>query len=248
VAGLQPGDVIVSVDGKAVKGNPDVFIDATKSHADRPEALVVSRGGVERTITVTPADGRTAHEAGVEVPKGTAPFGVIGVSLGAPTERMGPVTGLAHTGSDLVHFTWASVVGVAHLFSPSATVQRFGEVTSAKAASQAAADGTRVSSVVGAVQTAKDAVHAGIGDLLIILISINLFVGIFNLFPMLPLDGGHVAIAVYEKVRTGRSKVRYHADVAKLLPYTWAMVAFLGILFATSLLTDLLHPAANPFG
>ena len=139
-------------------------------------------------------------------------------------------------------------MGVAHLFSPSATVQRFGEVTSAKAASQAAADGTRVSSVVGAVQTAKDAVHAGIGDLLIILISINLFVGIFNLFPMLPLDGGHVAIAVYEKFRTGRSKVQYHADVAKLLPYTWAMVAFLGVLFATSLLTDLLHPAANPFG
>ena len=248
VAGLQPGDVIVSVDGKAVKGNPDVFIDATKSHADRPEALVVSRGGVERTITVTPADGRTAHEAGVEVPKGTAPFGVIGVSLGAPTERMGPVTGLAHTGSDLVHFTWASVVGVAHLFSPSATVQRFGEVTSAKAASQAAADGTRVSSVVGAVQTAKDAVHAGIGDLLIILISINLFVGIFNLFPMLPLDGGHVAIAVYEKIRTGKSKVLYHADVAKLMPFTWLFMLFLAVLIVPALLTDILHPAANPFG
>ena len=105
----------------------------------------------------------------------------------------------------MVRFSWASVVGVAHLFSPSATVQRFGQVTSAKAASQASADGTRVQSVVGVVQTAKDAVHAGIGDLLIILISINLFVGIFNLFPMLPLDGGHVAIAVYEKIRTARS-------------------------------------------
>ena len=63
---------------------------------------------------------------------------------------------------------------------------------------------------------------------------------------MLPLDGGHVAIAVYEKIRTGRSTTKYHADVAKLLPYTWAMVAFLGILFATTLLTDLLHPMANP--
>ena len=209
---------------------------------------MVSRHGVERTVTVTPADGRTAHEAGVRVPAGQAPFGVVGVSLGAPDVRAGPVSALARTGSDLVHFTWASVVGVAHLFSPSATVQRFGQVTSARAASQAAADGTRVSSVVGAVQTAEDAVHAGIGDLLIILISINLFVGIFNLFPMLPLDGGHVAIAVYERIRTGRSGTPYHADVAKLLPYTWAMVAFLGVLFATSLLTDLLHPAANPFG
>ena len=121
-------------------------------------------------------------------------------------------------------------------------------MTSAKAASQAGADGTRVQSIVGAVQTATDAVHAGIGDLLIILISINLFIGIFNLFPMLHLDGGHVAIAIYEKIRTGRSKVLYHANVTKLLPFTWALVIFLGVLFATTLLTDLLHPMANPFG
>ena len=42
---------------------------------------------------------------------------------------------------------------------------------------------------------------------------------------MLPLDGGHVAIAVYEKIRTGRRKVLYHADVAKLMPFTWLMLA-----------------------
>jgi hypothetical protein len=57
-----------------------------------------------------------------------------------------------------------------------------------------------------------------------------------------------VAIAVYEKIRSTGSRVRYHADVAKLLPYTWALVAFLAVLFTTSLLTDLLHPQANPFG
>jgi len=248
LAGVRAGDVIVTADGHEVKGDPTVFVKATKNHPGVPETLVLSRNGTLRTVTVTPADGRIDHEAGVSAPSGTAPYGIIGVSLGAPNERVSPLTGLAHTGSDLVHFTWASVVGVAHLFSPTATVQRFGQVTSAKAANQAAADGTRVSSVVGAVQTAQDAVHAGIGDLLIILISINLFVGIFNLFPMLPLDGGHVAVAIYEKIRTGRSKVKYHADVTKLLPYTWAMVLFLGVLFATSLLTDLLHPAANPFG
>jgi membrane-associated protease RseP (regulator of RpoE activity) len=188
------------------------------------------------------------HESGASQPSGTRPYGLIGVSLGSPVERIGPAAGLARTGSDMVRFSWASIIGVAHLFSPSAAVRRFGEIISAKAADQATADGTRVQSIVGAVQTARDAVHAGIGDLLIILISINLFVGIFNLFPMLPLDGGHVAIAAYEKIRTGRSKERYHADVSKLLPFTYAMVVFLGILFATTLLTDLLHPMANPFG
>jgi membrane-associated protease RseP (regulator of RpoE activity) len=248
VAGLRAGDVVVSADGRPVSGNGDTLVTELHRHPGRPVTLVVDRSGTTRTIVVTPVDGRTVREPGLTQPPGTAPYGLIGVSLDAPVERVGLLTGLARSGADMVRFSWASVVGVAHLFSPAATVQRFGQLTSAKAASQASANGTRVQSVVGVVQTAKDAVHAGIGDLLIVLISINLFVGIFNLFPMLPLDGGHVAIAVYEKIRSTGSRVRYHADVAKLLPYTWALVAFLGVLFTTSLLTDLLHPQANPFG
>ena len=65
---------------------------------------------------------------------------------------------------------------------------------------------------------------------------------------MLPLDGGHVAIAVYEKIRTGRHRVMYHADVAKLMPFTWLLLLFLGILIVPALLTDIIHPVANPFG
>jgi len=248
VAGIRPGDVVVSADGRPVRGDGQTLVDALHGNAGRPVTLVVERDGARRTVVVTPVDGRTVHEAGVTQPPGTAPYGLVGISLGSPVERVGPVAGVVRTGADLARFSWASVVGVAHLFQPSAVVQRFDQVSSAKAASQASANGTRVQSVVGVVQTATDAVHAGIGALLIILISINLFVGIFNLFPMLPLDGGHVAIAVYEKIRSTVSRKRYHADVSKLLPYTWALVAFLGILFTTSLLTDLLHPQANPFG
>jgi membrane-associated protease RseP (regulator of RpoE activity) len=248
LAGLRTGDVVISADGRAVSGNPDALVSAIRNHPGEPVTLVVTRNATRRTISVVPVDGRTVHEQGVALPVGTKPFGLIGVSLGAPTEILGPVTGLTRTATGLVRYSWASVVGVAHLFSPQATVQRFQNVTSAKAASQSAANGTRVSSIVGAVQTATDAAHAGVAYLLGILVAINLFVGIFNLFPMLPLDGGHVAIAIYEKIRTGRKKVQYHADVTKLLPYTWAMVAILGVLFATTLLTDILHPMANPFG
>jgi membrane-associated protease RseP (regulator of RpoE activity) len=247
-AGIRPGDVVVSADGRAVKGDTTTLISVIHSHPDTPVTLVVQRDGTDHTLVVTPVDGRTVHETGATQPSGTAPYGVIGVNLGSPVERVGPVTGLGQSVDDMVRFSWASVVGVAHLFSPSATVQRFREVGSAKAANQATADGTRVSSLVGVGRMAEDALRVSLGDFLIILISINLFVGIFNLFPMLPLDGGHVAIAVYEKIRTGRSKVLYHADVTKLLPFTWALVLFLAVLVATSLLTDLLHPVSNPFG
>jgi membrane-associated protease RseP (regulator of RpoE activity) len=248
VAGIRPGDVVVSVDGKAIDGRVDDLMSAIKNHPDQPVTVVVDRGGATKTLTVTPADGRVDREAGVVAPKGTAPFGIIGVTLGSPNQRYTPVHALASTGSGLAHITWGSVVGVAHLFSPSSVAQRFDEVSSAKAANQAAADGTRVTSIYGAGRVAVQAVQAGVGDLLLILISINIFVGIFNLFPMLPLDGGHVAIAVYEKIRTGRKRVSYHADVAKLMPFTYMMLLFLGVLFATSLLTDILHPMANPFG
>jgi membrane-associated protease RseP (regulator of RpoE activity) len=248
VAGLRPGDVVVTVDGKAVAGNATGLISVIQSHPGKPVTLVVDRAGSTRTLVVTPINGRTVHEAGVNRPKGKAPFGLVGFSLDSPNQRVNPVTGLVRSVDDLARFSWISVVGVAHLFTPSETLQRFHDLTNAKAANQAAANGTRVSSIVGAGAAAEDALRISVGDFLIILISINLFVGIFNLFPMLPLDGGHVAIAVYEKFRTGRSRRLYHADVSKLLPYTYAFLAFLGVLFATTLLTDLIHPMGNPFG
>jgi membrane-associated protease RseP (regulator of RpoE activity) len=248
VAGVRPGDVVVSIDGKAVGGNVTAVTGAVHSHPDAPLTVVVERNGHERTLTVTPANGRVEHEQGVVAPSGTAPFGVIGVAFGEPVQRTNPLRAVASTPENLWNLTRASVVGVGHIFTPGAISQRFNEVGSAKAADQAAANGTRTESIVGIVNTATQAAQAGIGEFLSILIVINVFFGVFNLFPMLPLDGGHVAIAVYEKIRTGRRRVAYHADAAKLLPFTWAMLALLGIVVVPALLTDILHPMANPFG
>jgi membrane-associated protease RseP (regulator of RpoE activity) len=248
VGGVRAGDIVVSIDGKAIDGDSNRLSTAIRSHPGQPLTVVVDRGGVDKTLTVTPANGRVRHEAGVVAPSGTAPYGVIGVSLGSPNERTGPVHALASTGNGLVHVTWASIQGVVHLFSPRSVAQRFDQVGSAKAANQAAANGTRARSIVGVVRTGDQALQAGIGDYLVILITLNIFFGVFNLFPMLPLDGGHVAIAIYEKIRTGRSKVLYHADAAKLMPFAWIMLVFLAVLVGTALLTDIFHPMANPFG
>ncbi len=247
-AGLRPGDIVVSVDGRPVRGNFGAFESAIQRHPDSPVQLVVQRDGHDRTLTVVPANGRVEHEAGVDAPKGTAPFGIIGVTSASPVDRTDPLAAVGHATTELGVVTWGSIVGVGHLFTPGGLASLTDQVTSAKAASQAAQNGTRVESIVGAARTAVQAAQAGVGDLLVILISINVFVGIFNLFPMLPLDGGHVVIAVYERIRSGRRSVAYHADAAKLLPFAWLMVAFLGVLFATTLLNDLIHPLANPFG
>jgi membrane-associated protease RseP (regulator of RpoE activity) len=246
--GIRAGDVVVTVDGKPIGGDVNALTTAIHDHPGVPVAVVVDRLGRTIPVTVTPANGRVLREQGAAPPAGTAPFGLIGVSLGSPVQRASPLHALASTGTDMGHFAWASVVGVGHLFSPGRVTQGFNQVTSAKAANNAAANGTRAQSIVGVVQTATQAAQAGVGDFLYILIVINVFFGIFNLFPMLPLDGGHVAIAVYEKIRTGRRKVMYHADVAKLMPYAWMLLLFLGIIIVPALLTDILHPMTNPFG
>ncbi len=246
--GIRPGDIVVSVDGTLIGGDLATLTAAIEHHPDQAMTVVVDRDGTQHTLTVTPANGRTEHEKGATPPPGTAPYGLIGVGLGSPVQTRSPLSAVASTGSELGSVAWASVDGIGHLFSPSGITQRFDQVTSAKAAAKAASDGTRAQSIVGIGQTATDALHAGIGDYLYILIVINIFFGVFNLFPMLPLDGGHVAIAVYEKIRTGRRKVLYHADVAKLMPFTWAFMLFLVILIVPAFLTDILHPMANPFG
>jgi membrane-associated protease RseP (regulator of RpoE activity) len=76
--------------------------------------------------------------------------------------------------------------------------------------------------------------------------AVNVFVGILNMLPMLPLDGGYVAIATYERLRTRRGR-RYHADLNKMAPFAYAFMGVLLVLFACTLYLDIVHPIANPF-
>ena len=72
------------------------------------------------------------------------------------------------------------------------------------------------------MRTATQAEQTGILYLIEILIALNIALGLLNMLPMLPLDGGHVAIAVYERIRTRRGQPYYQADVKKLLPVVYA--------------------------
>ena len=79
---------------------------------------------------------------------------------------------------------------------------------------------------------------SGLHNYLLFLVLINVFVGVFNLLPVLPLDGGHLAIATYERLRSRRGS-RYQADAAKLIPVTWAVVALLVGVFLVALYRDI---------
>ncbi len=60
--------------------------------------------------------------------------------------------------------------------------------------------------------------ESGLGGLLLTLAAVNVFVGLLNMFPVLPFDGGHAAIATYERLRSRRGRPPYRADISKMIP------------------------------
>ena len=97
---------------------------------------------------------------------------------------------------------------------------------------------SRPGTIVGATRISDD-----IGDfdgwagLLTLIASVNVSVGVFNMFPLLPLDGGHAAIATYERIRSRKGK-RYFADVNKLMPVAALCLALIAFMFLTGLYLD----------
>ena len=65
-----------------------------------------------------------------------------------------------------------------------------------------------------------------------------MFVGLFNMFPLLPFDGGHAAIATYERLRVAQGPAAYHADVGKMMPVAMAVMTLLAFLFVAGLYLD----------
>lgn len=101
---------------------------------------------------------------------------------------------------------------------------------------------TRPTTVVGASQIGGQLGESeGLKGVLLLLASVNVFVGVFNLFPLLPFDGGHAAIATYERLRS-RGGRRYRADVNKMIPVTTVVVGLLGFLLFVGLYLDITNP------
>jgi membrane-associated protease RseP (regulator of RpoE activity) len=83
-------------------------------------------------------------------------------------------------------------------------------------------------------------------SVLLLLIAVNLAFALLNMFPMIPLDGGHVAIAAYEWIRTRRGQPYYRADITKLFPVAAVFIGFLAMFVFASMYLDITHPIQLP--
>jgi membrane-associated protease RseP (regulator of RpoE activity) len=247
LAGLQPGDRILKIDGHSVT-NVNVLTKDLHNSTGALLTIEIVRSGRDKYVHVRPVDGRTVVVGGQRLSplKGPA-TGYIGIVVEDQSVTQSPLAAVPHA----ARYVWATVTAgvsaLVHVFSPSSFSSLLHQVTNTSAATNPKNQLSRPESIVGVVRIAVQGASAGAQVLLAILISLNVFVGILNMLPMLPLDGGHVAIATYERLRTRKSRQPYHADINKLLPFAFLFMAVLLVLFASTLYLDIAHPIANPF-
>lgn len=227
-ADLQVGDRIVGIDDQEILIFDDLR-DYVSNRAGESVVLEVERDGDVFT--------RSTVLASRELEDGSS-VGFLGVGPEFDRTRLGITSGLeafknTFTGSFAVMGNVFSPSGLSNLGS-----LMFEGTDDVSIQSEEAAE--RPVSLVGIVRIAGDD-GSNWFDRLALLASMNVFIGIFNLFPVLPLDGGHAAVATYERIRSGRGR-NHHVDFNKLLPFTYGVVAILAFLFVSTLWLDIFRP------
>ncbi|MDP9183456.1 MAG: site-2 protease family protein [Actinomycetota bacterium] len=233
--GLKPGDVVTAVNGTAITTASDL-VSRVKASAGKPVQLTVMRKGTPVVLRVTPAQ--------VTRPGATTPIGAIGVSVGAnyKNEHFGPVGIVRETGTTVKLLVTGTVETLTH---------KLGTISKVYGPDR---DPSGFIGVVGAGRISGEIAQAEvptsdkIANLFLLLAGLNLFVGVFNLLPLLPLDGGHIAVVWFEAVRDRIRRVRGYTgelqrvDMNKLMPLTFAVV----LLFAGFTLFLLGADIVNP--
>ncbi len=238
-AGLQRGDRVLSV-GSTTITKYGQLVEAIRSTPPGPVAIAYERDGQRRTAT---ADLVATQRPPVGEPTGELQtVSAIGLSVQAPRLAL--------------HYGAAAAVPASGWYlgqSVKLTFEAIGRFPSkipklVDAIGGAPRDIETPISVVGASRVGGEAVQLGLPIVFLALLGgLNVFVGVFNLFPLLPLDGGHVAVAWYERVRSSLASRRGRPDPGrvdynKLMPVTYVVILLFGGLTLLTLTADIVNP------
>jgi membrane-associated protease RseP (regulator of RpoE activity) len=203
LAGIRAGETIVAVGGRPVHTWTQVGNAIRAQPVGKLMSMTVLLDGRKQTLYL-----KTASVPGR---KGS----YIGIGEAIIYQPLSPVSAVSFAGSGFSDVLVGSAQAAGSL--PSEIHTLFNRNASSQSG---------VTSVVGVAQVAGQAVESGggwqntVSELLLIIISVNIFIGAFNLLPLLPLDGGHLAMLGYEKVRAWLARLRGRPDpgVADLQP------------------------------
>jgi membrane-associated protease RseP (regulator of RpoE activity) len=253
-AGLKPGDLIVSFNGTPISDWKGVR-DAIRANPERRVTIGVERDGVRRDVTVAPVlddrpvfDGKGEPVVRSDGSVVTEQVGFLGVTPTRDLVRQ-PITAVpAYIGTALGQTAGVvlqipqKMVGVAQAAFGSGERDPTGPVSIVGvgrfAGEVASADSTEVVQLTLADRFAQ---------LLLLLASLNLALFVFNLIPLLPLDGGHAAGALWEGTRRQLAKLRSRpdpgpVDVARALPLAYGVASLLIGMSVLLIYADIVRP------
>jgi membrane-associated protease RseP (regulator of RpoE activity) len=235
-AGFKAGDEILSINGNPVE---DWSVDV-KQIADSKGAELrfeILRDGEKITITAAPAYNEEAKRY------------ILGVVAALGTERDGFIDSASQAGRASWFLTKESVKSLIAL--PTKVPQLFRQTFMNEER-----DPNGLVGVVGAARVSGEAVGSDklngnerLTTFILLVASLNIFVGIFNLLPILPLDGGHMAVAIADEIRALFARLRKKTrpapiDVNVLTPITGVVVILLGILTVLLVIADIINPVS----
>ncbi len=235
-AGILAGDEVLAINGKQVN-NWYSDVQVIRNSHGAPLTLLIKRGSEQVTITAS---------AKLETIDGNKRY-VLGIINEVGIKRAGPVTALKNSGIVTKDFLVQSVKSLIKL--PSKIPALWGQTVGGQTR-----DPNGLVGVVGVARVSGQAVGNDslsiterISTFILIIASLNIFVGLFNLLPILPLDGGHMAVAIADEIRAffarlgGRPRPAA-IDVTLLTPITMVVFVILAALTVLLLVADIVNP------
>lgn len=236
-AGFQKGDKIIAIDGDR-STDWENQLSKIRNSQGRELVFTISRDGVEQKISAAPRM--------TNIEDGSSRY-VLGIINEFGTKRISPIQSVTTAAELTWRFTTASAKSLVQLPTkiPALWGQTFGGEKR---------DENGLVGVVGVARVSGQAAASGelttserLGTFILIVASLNIFVGLFNLLPILPLDGGHMAVAIADEIRALFARLRRKPrpaaiDVQVLTPITAVVFVVLAALTVLLLIADIFNP------
>lgn len=264
-AGIMVGDRIVAVNGQEVKSFENLATAHIAPNPSRRVTITVRRDGQNFDLQPVQLEFRRRNSASGSIEA----YGFLGV--GSPTAdhpKSNPASAVLDSFREIGVLAKEIVVGTGRVLAPSSISgfvgDTFNQDDNTQTVSQSDAssnnvpnvqtgtptvqnvddtspDSNRLLSLIGIAQAGEGAVNNSLLGAFSFFVFLNLFLGVLNLLPVLPFDGGHVVIAIYERIRS-RRKVKYHADISKMLYLGTSLFVLLLLVNVVAIFRDITDP------